>query len=110
MRRISNLLALFQDALAVRGWALPEYRRQYTPTGRISRNYQPTQRTAAERHWHDRSNPVQAARIQVAVAKRERKAERLVDHTLVSFINNWTTADRVSGSTSNNLNPFYIAK
>jgi len=33
-------------------------------------------RSADKRHWHDRSDPVQAARIQAAVAKRERKAQR----------------------------------
>lgn len=56
------------------------------------------------------ADSVQAARIEAAVAKRERKAEMLVERSTLSFINNWSTTDRRTGTTPNNLNPFYIAK
>jgi len=106
MSRLTNLLALFQDALAVRGWAMPEYRRQYTPTGRISRNYRPTQRTAAERHWHDRNDPVQASRIEAAEDKRLRKAS-----TYSRNIGYAIDCNRAhDGPFEHTLNPFYIAK
>lgn len=53
------------------------------------------------------ADPVQAARIQAAVAKRERKAEKLSRHTYESSSENMAhdTYRRCHA-----LNPFYIAK
>ncbi len=53
------------------------------------------------------TDPVQAARIQAAVAKRERKAEKLSRHTYESSSENMAhdTHRRCHA-----LNPFYIAK
>lgn len=51
------------------------------------------------------TDPVQAARIEAAVAKRERRAEKLTRNTTLSVINNMA-----HGFTSQRHNSFYIAK
>ena len=41
------------------------------------------------RQWHNPADPVQAARIEAAAAKRERRAQKLGENTLRSYENNW---------------------
>ena len=42
----------------------------------------------AARHWHNPADPVQAARIEAAAAKRERKARTLGENADRAFMSN----------------------
>lgn len=74
-----------------------------------------TDRTAAARHWHNPADPVQAARIEAAAAKRERKAEKCASLTGHAWSRNYTHHKAFYALENGhiaplNLNPFYIAK
>lgn len=58
----------------------------------------------ATRHWHNPADPVQAARIEAAAAKRERKADKLDNWANTCWHNNPAHDGRLS------LYPYYIAK
>ncbi len=53
-----------------------------------SLNYRFTERTTGARHWHNPADPVQAARIEAAAAKRERKAQKLRNDAQESYFRN----------------------
>jgi len=57
------------------------------------------------RHWHDATDPHQAARIEAAAAKRARKAEKLTHDATLSAFNNMAHA-----FTGQRHNSFYITK
>jgi hypothetical protein len=65
-----------------------------------------TGRTTDKRHWHNPSDPRQAARIEAAAVKRHRRASGYSLHMGRSADFNKAHA----GPIAHILNPFYIAK
>ena len=65
----------------------------------------------AARHWHNPADPVQAARIEAAAAKRERKARKLAANTgRATFHNMAHGIHCIAVDWKQSLNPTYIAK
>ena len=63
------------------------------------------------RHWHNPADPVQAARIEAAAAKRERKARKLAANTgSATFHNHAHGIHCIAVGWKQSLNPTYIAK
>lgn len=72
-------------------------------------------RTSDARDWHDPTDFHQSNRLEAAVLKRRRKAEKLQRDTLEAATNNWAhvggrRCDLITASPIGSLNPFYIAK
>jgi hypothetical protein len=63
----------------------------------------------AIRQWHKPSDPIQAARIEAAVAKRARRAAKLESDMWMATRYNETNKDG-RGSILRALNPTYVAK
>lgn len=61
----------------------------------------------AARHWHNPADPVQAARIEAAAAKRERKARILGENADRAFMNNPAHTDGLRLPAR--FNPFHVA-
>lgn len=65
----------------------------------------------AARHWHNPADPVQAARIEAAAVKRERKARKLAANTgRATFHNRAHGIHCIAVAWKQFLNPTYIAK
>lgn len=77
--------------------------------GKLRFSWPISPRSSETRHWHNPADPVQAARIQAAVDKRERKAKKLFNQASYSADQNRAHYDE-SDNLRDNLNPFYIAK
>lgn len=82
-----------------------------------SLNYRFTDRTTDARHWHNPADPVQAARIEAAAAKRGKRARKLHNHVVDSVLPNRAHGaflpdedGEIRFSVVPRLNPFYIAK
>lgn len=65
--------------------------------------------TDAPRYWHNPADPVQAARIEAAAAKRGRKADKLTYWALCARINS-AIKNHSDVNSIAKINPFYIAK
>lgn len=72
-----------------------------------SLNYRFTDRTTDARHWHNPADPVQAARIEAAAAKRERKGARLAYCACQSLHFNKAHLGLADGV--RRANPFHVA-
>lgn len=72
-----------------------------------SLNYRFTERTTDTRHWHNPADPVQAARIEAAAARREERADRRAKDAIVAW--HYNNAHR-QGASFDTLHPTYIAK
>lgn len=62
----------------------------------------------AARHWHNPADPVQAARIEAAAAKRERKSRALGENADRAFMNNSAHTDGLRLPAR--FNPFHVAR
>lgn len=70
-----------------------------------SLNYRFTQRTTGARHWHNPADPVQAARIEAAAAKRSKRAHKAAVLASRALHHNPAHIRPFAHA----LNPFYVA-
>ncbi|MNJ10746.1 hypothetical protein D3C77_49100 [compost metagenome] len=73
--------------------------------------YVPAQQPEAKRHWHDPKDPVQAARIEAAAAKRVERARKLARNTgRATFHNHCHGIHCIASNWQQSLNPTFVAK